>query len=50
MICVCELVVQSLYRSLNILDFSNVINKSSLERIAEADDYEVVKSVQVNYI
>ncbi|KAK9481318.1 Sec1-like protein [Lipomyces japonicus] len=27
------------------LYFSNVIKKSSLERIAEADDYEVVKSV-----
>jgi vacuolar protein sorting-associated protein 45 len=29
-----------------ILDFSNVIRKSSLERLAEADDHEVVKSVQ----
>ncbi|KAK9470886.1 Sec1-like protein [Dipodascopsis tothii] len=28
------------------LFFSNIIKKSSLERVAEADDYEVVKSVQ----
>lgn len=28
------------------LDFSNVIRKSSLERLAEADDHEVVRSVQ----
>ena len=27
-------------------DFSNVIRKSSLERLAEADDHEVVRSVQ----
>jgi hypothetical protein len=27
-------------------DFSNVVLKSSLERLAEADDHEVVKSVQ----
>jgi hypothetical protein len=28
------------------IDFSNVVLKSSLERLAEADDYEVVRSVQ----
>ncbi|MCJ1418210.1 hypothetical protein MMC32_004557 [Xylographa parallela] len=28
------------------LDFSNVIRKSSLERLAEADDHEIVRSVQ----
>jgi vacuolar protein sorting-associated protein 45 len=28
------------------LDFSNVVLKSSLERLAEADDHEVVRSVQ----
>lgn len=28
------------------LDFSNIIRKSSLERLAEADDNEIVKSVQ----
>lgn len=27
-------------------DFSNIIKKSSLERLAEADDHEVVKAVQ----
>ena len=27
--------------------FSNIVKKSSLERMAEADDHEVVKSVQV---
>jgi len=30
----------------DLLDFSNVIRKSSLERLAEADDHEVVRSVQ----
>ncbi|KAF2750361.1 Sec1-like protein [Sporormia fimetaria CBS 119925] len=28
------------------LDFSNIIKKSSLERLAEADDHEVVRAVQ----
>lgn len=28
------------------IDFSNVIRKSSLERLAEADDHEVVRAVQ----
>ncbi|KAI1268628.1 Sec1-like protein [Xylariaceae sp. FL1019] len=31
------------------LYFSNVIKKSSLERLAEADDHEVVKSVQEHF-
>ena len=30
-------------------DFSNVIRKSSLERLAEADDNEIVKSVQEHF-
>ena len=30
----------------NFADFSNVIKKSSLERLAESDDNEVVKSIQ----
>ena len=30
----------------NVVDFSNVIRKSSLERLAEADNNEVVKAVQ----
>ncbi|MCJ1395668.1 hypothetical protein MMC18_008554 [Xylographa bjoerkii] len=30
----------------DFLDFSNVIRKSSLERLAEADDHEIVRSVQ----
>src|SRR5579871_2259156 len=29
--------------------FSNIVKKSSLERMAEADDHEVVKSVQEFY-
>ncbi|MCJ1256834.1 vacuolar protein sorting-associated protein 45 [Lignoscripta atroalba] len=34
-------------KSLPIIpDFSNIIRKSSLERLAEADDHEVVRSVQ----
>ena len=31
------------------IDFSNVIRKSSLERLAEADDHEVVRSVQEHF-
>ena len=31
------------------LDFSNVIRKSSLERLAEADDNEIVKSIQEHF-
>jgi len=29
-----------------VIDFSNIIRKSSLERLAEADDHEVVRAVQ----
>jgi len=29
-----------------MLDFSNIVKKSSLERLAEADDHEVVRAVQ----
>lgn len=29
-----------------MIDFSNVVLKSSLERLAEADDHEVVRSIQ----
>jgi vacuolar protein sorting-associated protein 45 len=29
-----------------VLDFSNIIRKSSLERLAEADDHEVVRAIQ----
>ena len=32
-----------------ILDFSNVVRKSSLERLAEADDHEVVRVVQEHF-
>lgn len=31
---------------LRLTDFSNVVRKSSLERLAEADDHEVVRAVQ----
>ena len=33
----------------SIIDFSNVIRKSSLERLAEADNNEVVKSIQEHF-
>src|ERR1700712_2971699 len=33
-------------RTLIQIDFSNIVRKSSLERLAEADDHEVVKAVQ----
>jgi hypothetical protein len=36
----------TLFHRLTVLDFSNIIRKSSLERLAEADDHEVVRSVQ----
>jgi vacuolar protein sorting-associated protein 45 len=32
--------------TLKLVDFSNVVLKSSLERLAEADDHELVRSVQ----
>jgi len=33
----------------NCPDFSNVVKKSALERLAEADDYEVVRAVQEHF-
>ena len=30
-----------------LLDFSNVLSKSAIERLAQVDDYEVVREVQV---
>ena len=33
--------------SLRCADFSNILNKSSIERLANADEYEVVREVQV---
>lgn len=30
-----------------ILDFSNILSKTVIERLAEVDEYEVVKEVQV---
>lgn len=29
------------------VDFSNILSKTAIERLAEADEYEVVKEVQV---
>lgn len=29
------------------LDFSNILSKSAIERLAEADEYEVIREVQV---
>lgn len=31
----------------NHLDFSNILSKASIERLAEVDEYEVVREVQV---
>jgi len=28
-------------------DFSNILNKTAIERLAQADEYEVVREVQV---
>lgn len=30
-----------------LVDFSNVLTKTAIERLAEADEYEVVREVQV---
>ena len=29
------------------LDFSNILSKSAIERLAQVDEYEVVREVQV---
>lgn len=29
------------------VDFSNILTKTAIERLAEADEYEVVREVQV---
>jgi vacuolar protein sorting-associated protein 45 len=34
---------------LTLSDFSNIVKKSALERLAEADDYEVVRAVQEHF-
>jgi Sec1 family len=31
----------------NYSDFSNILSKTAIERLADADEYEVVKEVQV---
>lgn len=33
-----------------ILDFSNILSKTAIERLAEVDEYEVVKEVQVRFV
>ena len=30
-----------------VIDFSNILNKTSIERLASADEFEVVREVQV---
>lgn len=49
MICKLQFGAEMDLTSTNFLDFSNVIRKSSLERLAEADSNEVVKTVQENF-
>lgn len=39
----------TLTESNKLQDFSNVVKKSALERLAEADDYEVVRAVQEHF-
>ena len=31
-----------------VTDFSNILSKTAIERLADADDYEVVREVQVS--
>jgi len=38
------------WANIHALDFSNIVKKSSLERMAEADDHEVVRVVQEYFI
>lgn len=33
-----------------VLDFSNTVHKADIERLAELDDHEVVREVQVRWI
>lgn len=33
-----------------VLDFSNTVHKADIERLAELDDHEVVREVQVSWI
>lgn len=33
-----------------ITDFTNVLKKSQIERLAEADEHELVREVQVSYL
>lgn len=46
--CLVEELREPKYGEYSIF-FSNIVKKSSLERMAEADDHEVVKSVQEFY-
>jgi hypothetical protein len=32
---------------MRVIDFSNVLSKTAIERLADADEYEVVREVQV---
>lgn len=34
----------------SISDFSNILTKTAIERLAEADEYEVVREVQVSIL
>jgi hypothetical protein len=33
-----------------LLDFSNILTKSAIERLAQVDEYEVVREVQVGLL
>lgn len=33
-----------------LLDFSNILSKSAIERLAQVDEYEVVREVQVRLL
>lgn len=33
-----------------LLDFSNVLSKTAIERLAQVDEYEVVREVQVRLL
>ena len=38
------------HRPLPPSDFSNILSKTTIERLADADEYEVVKEVQVRAV
>ena len=43
----CHLFLARVFFHLYSLDFSNILTKTAIERLADADEYEAVREVQV---